>query len=500
MTTPAPQPPIHTLPKAVHLGLAAAVVVAMVWGSWGGSLYNSDDYMYLDHARNMVESGDWSELSFQGVTLHQRPPLAVWLLSGSWAVLGPGMFAARLPQILTGLLALLFTYLIGRDVLRDERLAWIGVGLMLSTHVFYFHSRGATTDVTLLAGITAFLFCHLRFERGWGYVAGFGVAAAWMVMTKSVVAALPVGFAGLHWLVSGRCGLLLDRRLFAAVGLAVALITPWHLLMTLRHGAGFWAEYIGFNVLERAGGSLFFESDPLYYARQLLRCEGIVPALYLIGVGVGGWRLLRTRDPGDRFLLLWLLCLFVPFQLSSTRLYNYFIPSVPALSLLTARLVAPIMGRRWVFPAVLALVAGLFLDNNQDNLHPEYSGDQRRFAASVEDRVREPGPRVFSFNRFEMAFFYFTDRPIRMLTTQRSFQETLDAIPMFGRSGTVDLLTPEALTAILAEGPFVCVTDPRWLPELCAALQGRCEAGSVTIREGLRALLVVSPPLPEAAP
>jgi len=467
----------------------------MLWGSWAGSLYNSDDFMYLDHARTMVETGDWSELRFQGVVLHQRPPLAVWLLSGSRAVFGPGMFAARLPQILTGILSLLFTFLIGRTLLRDERLAWLGAGLMLSTHVFYFHSRGATTDVTLLAGITGFIYCHLRFEEGWRYVAGFGVAAAWMFMTKSVVAALPVGLAGLHWLVTGRGRLLMDRRVPAAAGLALALVTPWHLLMTLRHGADFWAEYIGFNVLERAGGSLFFEPDPLYYARQLLRCEGVVPALYLAGIGAAGWRLYRARDPADRFLLLWLLCLFVPFQLSSTRLYNYFIPSVPALSILAARLVAPVLERRWVFPAVLALAAGLFMDNNQDNLHPEYSGDQRRFADAAAERIGNPDTRVFSYNRFELAFFHFADRPVRMLTTHQSFHDTLTAIPMFGRTDTVELLSGEELPARLEGGPLVCITDPAQVTELCAALRGRCEAGTVTISEGLRAVLVAAPPL-----
>jgi len=493
------RPAIRTLPLWITILLGLGVTTAMLWGSWGGSLYNSDDFMYVDHAKHMVGTGEWMDLQFQGAVIHQRPPLAVWLLSASWGAFGPSVFAARLPQMLMGLLALLFTFLIGREVCRDERLAWIGVGLMLATHVFYFHARGATTDVTLLAGITGFLYCHLRFERGWAYVVGFGVAAAWMFMTKSVVAALPIGLAGLHWLIQGRWRLLLDRRMFAAIGIALALIAPWHVAMTLRHGGAFWAEYIGFNVLERAGGSLFFESDPLYYGRQLLRCEGIVPWLYLLGIGAAGWRLFRTRDPGDRFLLLWLLCLFVPFQLSSTRLYNYFIPSVPALSLLAARLVAPVLERRWVFPALLVLVAGLFLDNNGGNLSPEYSGDQRRFAEVVEARTAAPQTRVFSFNRFEMAFFHYADRPIRMLTTQPTFHETLTAIPMFGRTGTVELIAGEALPARLAAGPFVVVTDAVWVPELCAALAGRCEAGEVSVREGLRTVFVVAPALPEAA-
>ena len=486
---------IRTLPAAVTVGLALLVSLAMFWGSWEGSLYNSDDYMYVDHAETMVETGDWLELRFQGVVLHQRPPLAVWLLSASHAVFGSTVFAARLPQILMGLVSMLFTFLLGRELLRDERLAWLGVGLMLSTHVFYFHARGATTDVTLLAGITAFLYCHIRFERGWGYVVGFGLAAGWMMMTKSVVAMLPIGLAGLHWLILGRWRLLLSPRVLAAVGVALVLVLPWHLAMTLRHGAGFWAEYIGFNVLERAGGSLFFESDPLYYGRQLVRCEGIVPIIYLLGVGAAGWRLVRKRDLVDLFLLLWLVCLFVPFQLSSTRLYNYFIPSVPALSLLAARLVAPILERRWVFPAVLVLVAGLFMDNNQDNLSPEYSGDQRRFAAAAAPAVQAEGTRVFSYNRFEMAFFHYMNRPIRMVTTQSGFFDTLTSIPMFGLSGIVELMEPAALGPFLRDGPFICLTDPMWIPEICGALEGRCERGEVTIRQGVRAVLVTVPPL-----
>ncbi len=482
--------PIRTLPKAASLALALAVVLGMLRGAWEGSLYNSDDYIYMDHVRTILETGDWMELRFQGAILHQRPPLSVWLMTVSQGVLGTSVFAARLPQILMGLVSLLFTFLIGRDLFRDERLAWFGVGLMMSTHAFFFHTRGVTSDAALLAGLTGFFFFHLRFERGWGYAVGLGVAMAWMAMTKSVVAVLPIGAAILHWTVQGRWRILISKRFMVAAGVALFLVAPWHIVMTLRHGTDFWREYIGFNVLDRAGNALFFEPDPLYYVRRLLRFEGILPYLYLLGFGAGLWRLVRTRDPSDRFLFLWLFCLLLPFQLSSTRLYHYLIPSVPALSLLTARIVAPILVRPWGFPVILLVIFGLFIDNNGANLRPEYAGDQRRFSETLEGVVSDPEVRVFSYNRYELAFFHFMDRPVRMVTDQEEVRDTLGPLPVFERSGAVEFLEPGALEEFLVAGSFICITEPAWVPQICAAARGRCETGAVVLLEGVRAVVL----------
>ncbi|MBM4371616.1 MAG: glycosyltransferase family 39 protein [Deltaproteobacteria bacterium] len=491
MSTSGDSPRFRTLPLLWTAAFVAVSALLLFWGSWGGSLYNSDDYIYLDFARGMRETGDWLELRFQGVVFHQRPPLSTWLLAVSTELLGDTPFAARLPSILMGLAGLWLTVLVTRRLLRDEATALLAAGLVLATHLFYFHVRGATSDATLFAGLMAFLFFHLRFDGRWRDALGLGLALGWMLMTKGVVAVLPAALAMVHWMARRRWDLLRSPRLPAALVLALALALPWHLAMTLRHGAAFWEEYIGFNVLARAGGSLFFEADPLYYVRRLLLHEGVLPYLYVAGLVAGVLRLQRRRDAADLFLFLWLLVLFLPFQLSSTRLYHYLLPSVPALSVLAARTAAPILHRPWGLPAALVAALGLFLGNNLAHLDAEYSGDQRRFADAVRAEAADPAVRVFSLNRYELAFFHLTGRPVRMITTDPGGRDALLSLPEFSRTRTVEFLEHPALEVFLAEGPFVCITDPPSLPLLCGPDPASCRGGRARVVAGVRALLVV---------
>lgn len=449
-----------------------------------GSFLNHDEITYLQMAREMLSSGNWLDLQFQEVVVHQRPPLAIWLLAISRSVFGSGLLACRLPAISMGLLSLLGLFLMARRLYSD-RTAFLAAGLTTATMLFYFNARRPMTDTTFLAGLLFFFYFYLEAREKPAFWPAAGAAAGWMLMSKGALTALPLGAALVDFLLAPR-----GKRgpLFAA-GTALLLATPWHVSQWIRHGNVFWSEYIGFNVLQRAGGSLFTPNEPLFYLRELWINEGLLLPLFAMGIGALGWRWYRRRRAADRFVLLWLLVLFLPLQCSSTRIYHYLLPVLPALALCAASTLAPLLDRRLLQVGAAIAVAGLFfVSNSHHMLNPDYSPDQLRFARLIAgtpldspslegDRTDRPPTAVFALNTYELSLFYYLGEPVKMITDNQHFFDVVGAAPILHRTDSIALRTKPQLRTLLDEGPFYCLTTREHLPLVCGPGSKLCAPG-----------------------
>jgi len=541
---PGTNPSSSQLP-AILFFLAAGLLLCAF--AWDGSPLNHDEITYLTMARHMVESGNWLDLDFHGAVVHQRPPLAIWLLAAFGSLGSFSLFFTRLPSIVMAWLCLLFLFLLVRESSRlspapltaasplppraesGERGGWMGApvlpllapAFLLSSALFYFNARRPMTDMTFLAGFCLFLYSYVRASRRpWTWlVAGF--AAGWMLMSKGAITLLPLGAVGLDMLLSPRRRELLSPCLRAGIGCALALALPWHVTQSIRHGEAFWSEYIGFNVLSRATTSLFSEPDPLFYLRELWDNEKGTLLLAIVGpVGLlaGAWQkrrsLLAAPVCPERLLLLVIACTALPLQLASTRISHYFLPVLPGIMAAAAWTIArwgseappPILlppstrleagggrpqGReRLLALAGFGLAAALFLGNNLHHMAaPDYSPDQVRLSRTVEQK----GARVVSVNHYELAFFYFLDRPPEMLTDSDRFFTIVDKEPLLHRSHAVRLIPRDRLLPELAAGPFYALTEPAHVSLFCGPDGSRCDRdGPFRLVEGDYLVLVTN--------
>ncbi len=473
------------LAPPLFFAVAALVLCAF---AWDGSPLNHDEITYLTMARHMVESGNWLDLDFHGAVVHQRPPLAIWLLAAIGRLGDFSLLFTRLPSIAMAWLTLLGLYLLMRELGAGASSTLIAPALLLSSALFYFNARRPMTDMTFLAGFSFFLYANvLAFRRPWAWL-GAGLAAGWMLMSKGAITALPLTAVGLDLLLSPRRRELLSHRVWMGLGTALALAAPWHVAQSLRHGEAFWSEYLGFNVLRRASTSLFAEPDPLFYLRELADNE--LGTLLLAGVGLVGlvaglWKdrrsILTSAVCPERFLLLAIACTAVPLQLASTRISHYFLPVLPGLF----AAVTWAIGRwgdarrgRLVGVAGFGLAAALFLGNNLPHLaNPDYSPDQARFARLVAADLAGSGNShvaIVSVNHYDLAFFYFLDRSPEMLTDSERFFTIVDTEPLLHRSRAVRLIPRNALLSDLAAGPFYALTEPAHVPLFCGEDGARC--------------------------
>jgi 4-amino-4-deoxy-L-arabinose transferase-like glycosyltransferase len=167
-------------------------------------------------------------------------------------------------------------------------------------------------------------------------------------------------------------GLCLYRRDLALIralrplrggALLLALVLPWFIAITLKSEGGFWAASVSRDLIAKLGeGQESHGAPPGSYlaALWLTFWPGsmlLLPALPRI------WA--ARRQPVTLFMAAWVVPVWIIFELTSTKLLHYVLPTYPALAILTA-LALPQAGRwRWsaLLPAMVApaLLIGLTL-------------------------------------------------------------------------------------------------------------------------------------------
>lgn len=332
-----------------------------------GSLYDWDEAIYAQTAKEVHLSHVWGTLSWDGFPFFHKPPLYFWLTALSYHVLGVHEFAARLWPATFGFGVVVLTLILGARLHSWPVGAGAAVLLLIVDHYYYSQwwnflslSRTAMLDTPLTFWVM--LSCVLAWEaerRPW-LLALIGIPLGLAVMTK----AWPGLLAGLVPFVY-RCGVgLLGRERCSArmaywsvAGLlAGLLILPWHLWEYALYGSLFWREYGGSNLMgrvfevveEHLGGPLFY----LDVIRQGFSLWGF------LGVPAYLWTLWRGFGQGDRracLLLSWITVPLLLFSVAQTKLGWYIAMVYPPVALMLAVALAQLLTARVAFGVMAAI-------------------------------------------------------------------------------------------------------------------------------------------------
>jgi 4-amino-4-deoxy-L-arabinose transferase-like glycosyltransferase len=129
------------------------------------SLFNQvqdvDPAQYADVARRMLQ-GHWLALREMRGAFVNKPPLMMWAQAAVMALVGVGSFAARLPALLYGLLAVFGTFLVGQE-LRDRKHGLIAAVLFASSVAFHHMVLDPKVDMPLV-GVSGSLRLALQLD------------------------------------------------------------------------------------------------------------------------------------------------------------------------------------------------------------------------------------------------------------------------------------------------------------------------------------------------
>jgi hypothetical protein len=239
-------------PRTHEVLLIACAALILFARAGALPLANYDDAYYAEKAKQMLRTGDWLTPRFAGVERLDNAPLFLWLMAGSFAVLGVNAFAAVLWSALAGVACVFLTYRLAQRLGFDVFESWVSGIVLLGTGYFLKYANHAMFDV-FMTGL--FLMALLAYRRAWE-----GERLAWVavgaltglgVLTKSALGLFPFAVIALHVTWSRRVRRAWQTGAWWAPLTVFAVIAPWYGHQLLTHREAFLREHVAWLLVER---------------------------------------------------------------------------------------------------------------------------------------------------------------------------------------------------------------------------------------------------------
>jgi 4-amino-4-deoxy-L-arabinose transferase-like glycosyltransferase len=269
-----------------------------------------------------------------------KPPLMLWTQAVTMSVLGPTSVAARLPALLFAILAVLGTFLVGRELV-DRRHGAVAAALLGGSVAVHLGMADPKVDLALMAMTTWAIWAALASRRRPRLL-----LLAWLFAGLAVLAKGPVGLGIVvvalapEWLrISSPPGERARERGNHLLGFALflAVAAPFYVAQN-PDDARFLLWTQGFGRL--LGQSAFHDSTtPLYFVHTGLWALLPMTPLLVVALGRGAMRLWRERTlPADvrRVPAWWFGITFVVISAARFKLPQYVYWVAPPAALLAA--------------------------------------------------------------------------------------------------------------------------------------------------------------------
>ncbi|KAF0248359.1 MAG: dolichyl-phosphate-mannose-protein mannosyltransferase [bacterium] len=311
------------------------------------SLWDGNEGFYAEPAREVLESGNFLIPTYNYEPRFKKPPLATWIIAGSYYTFGVSEFAERFPMAIAAILIIWITYSLGK-LIGDEPLG-LSSALILATMLkFMVYSRQYAGDIflTLFFSLSILYFAramlegtekHYTYYKLIAYVSmGLGM------LDKGVVAVVvPMTIIGLFILLVRRWDLV--KVLFSPTGYLLTLVigASWYTMMYWRYG---W-EFIQVNIInetvkryvtDELGARAIYYYVGVYFSETLPWSIFIIPAIIY---WIKWWQKISfSKDQLKAFLplltLVWFIFVFIFYSLAIGKRAVYLAGLYPAAAIL----------------------------------------------------------------------------------------------------------------------------------------------------------------------
>lgn len=297
------------------------------------SLWDTDEALYTQIAREMVITGDYITTQWNFNPWFCHPPLYFWMTTLAARLFGWTEFAARFGSALFGFLFSFLIYYFGK-ILFNARSGFYGALVSTVILQLWVQSRMALLDMPFLFFMMAGLYCFILgfLKKDNRYYAGFWVLTGLSVLTKGPVGLiLPLCYAVFYTAITGEWKRGLPLLYSPGILLFLIITVPWHWSMTQIYGDIFLERTFGYFFVKRIVSPVMNQDGAWHYYIPFF-LGGFLPWTAFIPLTF--YFLFKNfNDRRSRFLLVWIIFTFVLFTLAGTKRPNYIIFIYPALSL-----------------------------------------------------------------------------------------------------------------------------------------------------------------------
>ena len=342
-TVAAPQPGL----TIGHFALLLLVCLCLFLPGFADlPLTDRDEARFAQASRQMMDSGDYVNITFQEQARHKKPVGIYWLQSASAYLFGTDGEAAawpyRLPSLIGAIIAVFGTAYVG--TLFFGQLVGMSAAILLAgTLLLGVEARLAKTDAVLLATIVVaqaalakmYVMKSQAQPGTWAAVFAFWLAVGASILIKGPIIFMICGLTILYLVVAERevrwLGML---RPLVGVLIAAVVILPWFVAITVETDGAFFRTSLGGDFLAKIGkGQESHGAPPGFYF--IAFWPTFWPFSVVAALAVP-WIWARRQEPQVRFCLAWLLPSWIVLELVATKLPHYILPVYPALAILTA--------------------------------------------------------------------------------------------------------------------------------------------------------------------
>lgn len=304
-----------------------------------------DETRYLSVAWEMFLRQDWlAPLTVNGQPYHHKPPLLFWMINAVWAVTGPSRWSATIVPVVMGALSVLLTMLVARRLFPDgakrvDRVPFIMMGCL----PFLVYGSMIMFDVTMTVWVLLTLLALIAYAKTgkWVYVLLMALVMGAGVLTKGPVAYLYVVFPmllGPLWAEVAGSKFKWYAGCLGAMILSIVPVLFWlvPVLNQSDHHFAFWLvwEQTAGRVMGHFGDA---HVRPFYFyipvAAILMIPWIFFPQFWheIRGIGVKA-----RSDAGVRFVLCWIVPVFIAFSIIRGKQPHYLVPLIPGMVILIA--------------------------------------------------------------------------------------------------------------------------------------------------------------------
>ena len=150
------------------------------------SLVSFDEAWYGDIARNIINSRDFINLTWNGNLYIDHPPAGFWVVAISEKIFGESEFGVRFAPAFLGLVSLVVIYFLGKELFNR----WVGLSSAIalsSSFWFLFRARSGNLDIILTFFFLLTLLLGVKVSKEKQFLWPFFISLAFLLLTKTLV-------------------------------------------------------------------------------------------------------------------------------------------------------------------------------------------------------------------------------------------------------------------------------------------------------------------------